>query len=119
MEVWFHPQAMLPRVAVMPEGCRNGVPARLAIRTESLVDFIAAHDLPAEIRDRFGSRLRRASIAIENGFELLAVERLGWRHFCRVNRFLDLLLRLSQRKSFGELEIGTCETIADANQTRF
>ena len=81
VEVWFHPQAMLPRVAVMPDGSRNGVPARLAIRTESLVDFIAAHDLPAEIRDRFGSRLRRASIAIENGLEFLAVERLGWRHF--------------------------------------
>src|SRR3984893_15109150 len=81
VEVWFHPQAMLPRVAVMPDGSRNGVPARLAIRTESLVDFIAAHDLPAEIRDRFGSRLRRASIAIENGLEFLAVARLGGRHF--------------------------------------
>ena len=81
VEVWFHPQAMLPRVAVMPEGSQNGVPARLAIRTESLVDFIAAHDLPTEIRDRFGSRLRRATVAVENGFELIAVERLGWRPF--------------------------------------
>ena len=81
VEVWFHPQAMLPRVAVMPDGSRNGVPTRLVIRVESLVDFIAAHDLPTEIRDRFGSRLRRAIIAVENGFELLAVERLGWRHF--------------------------------------
>src|SRR5260370_25022816 len=72
---------MLPRVAVMPDGNRNGVPTRLAIRAESLVDFIAAHDLPTEIRGRFGSRLRRATIAVENGFELLAVERLGWRHF--------------------------------------
>jgi len=74
VEVWFHPQAMLPRAAVMPDGSRNGVPTRLAIRAESLVDFIAAHDLPTEIRDRFGSRLRRATIAVENGFELLGVE---------------------------------------------
>jgi hypothetical protein len=81
MEVWFHPQAMLPRVLVMPGGSRNGVPMRLAIRTESLIDFIAAHDLGIEIRDRFGSRLRRATIAVENGLELLAIERLGWRHF--------------------------------------
>jgi hypothetical protein len=80
-EVFYHPRAMLPRALIMPEGSRNGVPTRLAIRTESLVDFVAAHDLPAEIRDRFGSRLRRASIAIENGIELIAVERLGWRHF--------------------------------------
>jgi hypothetical protein len=81
MEVWFHPQAMLPRVLVMPGGSRNGVPVRLAIRTESLVDFIAAHGFGTEIRDRFGSRLRRATVAVENGLELLAVERLGWRHF--------------------------------------
>ena len=80
-EVWFHPQAMLPRVLVMPGASRNGVPMRLAIRTESLIDFIAAHGLGTEIRDRFGSRLRRATIAVENGLELLAVERLGWRHF--------------------------------------
>jgi hypothetical protein len=80
-EVWFHPQAMLPRVVVMPGGSRKGVPARLAIRTESLVDFIAANDLDIEMRDRFGSRLRRATVAVENGLELLAVERLGWRHF--------------------------------------
>jgi hypothetical protein len=81
VEVLFHPQAMLPRVAVMPDGSRNGVPTRLAIRAESLVDFIAAHDLHTEMRDRFGSRLRRATIAVESGFELLAFERLGWRHF--------------------------------------
>ena len=80
IEVFYHPRAMLPRALVMPQGSRDGVPTRLAIRTESLVDFVAAHDLPAEIRDRFGSRLRRASIAIENGFEFIAVERLGWRH---------------------------------------
>src|SRR5258707_3242565 len=55
VEVWFHPQAMLPRVAVMPEGSQNGAPSRLAIRTESLVDFIAAHDLATEIRDRLGA----------------------------------------------------------------
>ncbi len=81
VEVLYHPQAMLPRVVVMQEGSRDGAPARLAIRPESLVDFVAAHDLRAEIRDRFGSRLRRATISTENGFELLAVERLGWRHF--------------------------------------
>src|SRR4051812_45990909 len=73
VEVWFHPQAMLPRVSLMKEGSRNSAPTRLAIRTESLVDFIAAHDLRTEIRDRFGSRLRRGTIAVENGFELLAV----------------------------------------------
>jgi hypothetical protein len=81
VEVFYHPQAMLPRIVVMPAGSRKGVPARLAIRTESLVDFIAAHDVRTEIRDRFGSRLRRATISVEEGLELLAVERLGWRHF--------------------------------------
>jgi hypothetical protein len=81
VEVFYHPQAMLPRIVVMAAGSRKGVPTRLAIRTESLVDFIAAHDVRTEIRDRFGSRLRRATISVEEGLELLAVERLGWRHF--------------------------------------
>jgi hypothetical protein len=81
VEVFYHPQAMLPRIVVMPAGSRKGVPTRLAIRTESLVDFIAAHDVHTEIRDRFGSRLRRATISVEEGLELLAIERLGWRHF--------------------------------------
>src|SRR5258707_7711139 len=70
VEFWFHPQAMLARVAVMPDGNRSGVRWRLAIRAESLVDFIAARGLPTEIRDRFGSRLRGATVGVENGFEL-------------------------------------------------
>jgi hypothetical protein len=80
-KVLFHPLAMLPRVLVLPEGGRNGAPARLAIRPESLVDFISAHDLQIEIHGRFGSRLRQATVSVENGYELLAVERIGWRHF--------------------------------------
>jgi hypothetical protein len=80
-EVLFHPRAMLPRVLVLPERDRGGAPLRLAIRPESLIDFIAAHDLQTEVRGKFGSRLREATVSIENGHELLAVERLGWRHF--------------------------------------
>jgi hypothetical protein len=80
-EVLFHPQAMLPRILLMPEGGREGTPVRLAIRPESLIDFIAVHDLQTEIRGRFGSQLRQAIISSENGIEFLAVERLGWRHF--------------------------------------
>jgi hypothetical protein len=99
VEVLYHPQAMLPRIVAMQEGSRNGVPTRLAIRPESLVDFIAAHDLQTEIRDRFGSRLRRAIISVENGYKLCAVERLGWRHFVAsepVPGFSDSILAVQE-----------------------
>jgi hypothetical protein len=94
-EVLFHPRAMLPRVLVLPEGNRDGAPQRLAIRPESLVDFIAAHDLRTEIRGQFGSRLRQATVSVEKDHELLAVERLAWRHFVpseSASRFADSVL---------------------------
>ena len=94
MKVLWHPRAMMPRVLMesgrdeRPGRPRPGgppgataAPALLAIRPEALADFIAAHDLGAPIEGGFGARLRRATIAEENGTTLVAVERLGWRGF--------------------------------------
>lgn len=77
--VLWHPRAMMPRVLLRDTTERAGAPAELAVRPESLVDFIAAHDLGAEIEGGFGSRLRRAVISEEGGTMLRAVERLGSR----------------------------------------
>jgi hypothetical protein len=79
--VLWHPRAMLPRVLLRGRTVRSGVPAALAIRPEVLADFIAAHDLGAEIQGAFGARLRLAQIREENGTKLFAVERLGYRGF--------------------------------------
>jgi hypothetical protein len=76
-----HPRAMMPRVLLHPEGGRHRVPAVVAIRPESLVDFLAAHDLDAPIEGAFGARLRPARVHEENGTALRACERLGYRGF--------------------------------------
>ena len=79
--VLHHPKAMMPRVLLRADGGTGGVPAVLALRPESLVDFVAQHDLAAVIEGEFGARLRRTVVAEENGTRLEAVERLGWRGF--------------------------------------
>src|SRR5258708_34384260 len=56
VEVWFPPEAMLPRGLVMPDGGRNGVPTRRVIRVESLMDFMSADDCTTGLRYRFGVR---------------------------------------------------------------
>ncbi|MSU49231.1 MAG: hypothetical protein EXS37_09135 [Opitutus sp.] len=76
--VLWHPRAMMPRV-LLTSGAGAG--STLAIRPETLVDFLAAHDLGARIEGAFGARLRRALVNEENGAKLLAVERLGYRGF--------------------------------------
>jgi hypothetical protein len=79
--VLYHPKAMMPRVLLRTGGSVDGVPAVLAVRPESLVDFLAAHDLGSLPEGEFGARLRRALVAEENGTRFEAIERLGWRGF--------------------------------------
>lgn len=80
--VFWHPRAMLPRVVLREGGTIAGeTPALLAIRPESIADFIAAHDLDARIEGMAGARLRRALISKYNETTLIAVERLGYRGF--------------------------------------
>lgn len=81
MTVMHHPRAMMPRVLLRTDGGRGGVPSVLAIRPESLVDFLSHQNLAAPIEGEFGSRLRRAVVSEENGARFEAIERLGWRGF--------------------------------------
>jgi hypothetical protein len=80
-EVYYHPRAMMPRVLVQSGGSSESAPLTLAIRAESLVDFVARHDLDTEIRGPFGSGLRQALVSDEGNHKLFAVERLGYRGF--------------------------------------
>ena len=84
LTVLHHPRAMMPRVLLRTGGAAEGAeaaPAVLAVRPESLVDFLARHDVAAPIHGEFGARLRRALVAEEQGTRCEAVERLGWRGF--------------------------------------
>jgi hypothetical protein len=77
--VLHHPKAMMPRVVLRLGGNTNDVPPVIALRPESVTDFLARHEVAAPIQGDFGSRFRRALVAEEQGTRLEAVERLGWR----------------------------------------
>jgi hypothetical protein len=80
-EVYHHPRAMMPRVVLQSGGSARAVPGNLAIRSESLVDFVARQNLLTKIHGEFGAGLRQALVANEANRRFLAVERLGYRGF--------------------------------------
>jgi hypothetical protein len=80
-KVFYHPRAMLARVLLQPGGSVNSVPAKLAIRPESVVDFVARHQLAGKIQGAFGDRLREVLISTEPGSTFSAIERLACRDF--------------------------------------
>ena len=79
--VYYHPRAMMPRVIVHQKGSFNGAPRDLAIRPESIVDFVSRNSISTDIRGQFGSRLRTVRVAEESGHRLFALERLAYRGF--------------------------------------
>ncbi|MBV8143123.1 MAG: hypothetical protein JOZ60_13880, partial [Verrucomicrobia bacterium] len=80
-EVYYHPRAMMPRVLLQPGGSLSMIPANLAIRVESLEDFLAKQNLSTDIHGPFGSGLRQALVPDVSDHCFLAVERLGDRGF--------------------------------------
>jgi hypothetical protein len=80
-EVYYHPRAMMPRVLLQGGSSLTAVPLNLAIRVESLVDFMARQNLSTDIYGAFGAGLRQAIVAVEAGYRFFAVERLGYRGF--------------------------------------
>jgi len=80
-EVYYHPKAMMPRVLIQKEASRDGVPFNLALRPESIIDFLAAHDIDTKVHGAFGSKYREAVAVTEGPHRLWAVERLADRGF--------------------------------------
>ncbi len=79
--VLAHPHAMLPRVIVSRDAQPSAGPAVLAIRPESLADFIAGQGLDGAPAGAPGSRYRVLTVSAENGAVFQAVERSGYRGF--------------------------------------
>jgi hypothetical protein len=77
--VYEHPRATLPRV-ILRRGNEQS-PSVLALRSESVADFMACHNLPGELEGDPFSRYRRILVAEENGARLEAVERRAYRGF--------------------------------------
>ena len=79
MTALWHPQAMMPRVLLSPTSARKAEVSQVALRVESVADFVAAHDLGVAIEGAFGARLRKATVRDDPGATLQVVERLGYR----------------------------------------
>src|ERR1700736_5294221 len=62
-EVYYHPRAMMPRVLLREAASWRGVPSSLAIRAESLGNFVTAHSLSTDIEGTPGSGLRQVLIS--------------------------------------------------------
>src|SRR5262249_31906212 len=68
LKAFWHPDAMLPRVLIEREASANvDGPFVLAIRCESVADFIVAHGLDQEPEGAPFSRYRRVRVSVEGG----------------------------------------------------
>ncbi len=74
--IWDHPLGLFPRIMTAAEP-----DCRLAVRVESLDDFLAAQKLASNVTIEGGplQPLRKVRVAAENGIEFWAVERHGYR----------------------------------------
>jgi hypothetical protein len=77
--VYEHPHATLPRLILRRSNEQS--PSVLALRPESVADFMACHNLPGEPEGEPFSRYRRVLVAEEKGTRLEAVERNAYRGF--------------------------------------
>jgi len=77
--VYEHPRTTLPRV-MLRRGNQES-PSLLALRPESVADFMARHNLAGEPEGEPCSRYRRIAVAAENGAQLEAVERRAYLGF--------------------------------------
>ncbi len=77
--VYEHPRATLPRVLIDVGHKKNR--SVVALRPESVADFISRQNISAEIEGEPFSRYRRITVAEENSTRLEAVERRGYRGF--------------------------------------
>jgi hypothetical protein len=98
LKALWHPEAMLPRVLVERDSTAIRGPDILAIRCESIADFLAAHNLSAEPEGAPLSRFRRALVLEENLTCLKVVERRGYRGFipARPSGEVEGLLKASE-----------------------
>lgn len=74
--VFYHPGAQLPRVVIQDNTEENYA---IAIKVESVADYLMVRGITREIEGKRYSGLRRACIAEDNGVSLWVTERHGYR----------------------------------------
>jgi hypothetical protein len=78
MALW-HPEAMLPRVLLAQSNAKY--PLALAVRPEFVSEFAGVHGVTNQIEGEPFSRFRKVLVREENGTQLFAVERRGYRGY--------------------------------------
>jgi hypothetical protein len=84
-EVFWHPEAMLPRVILDRTTTASATPSALAIHVDSLSDFMAAHRIDGKPNGAPLSRFRRLAVSHENGARFEVVERRGYHGYVPEN----------------------------------
>jgi hypothetical protein len=92
---FWHPEAMLPR-ALLSDSAPAEFPPVLAIRVDSITDFMAAHGLSGKIEGAPLSCFRRTDAVEGNGARLDVIERRGYRGFIPVTRQIGETVALLQ-----------------------
>jgi hypothetical protein len=82
-EALFHPGAFLPTIVLAggSSTSASGPETGMALRVESIADFLQVNDFRAEIEGGPLSPFRRALVAVESGTALMVVERRGTRDY--------------------------------------
>jgi len=75
----WHPEAILPRVLIAASNAKY--PLALAIRPEFVADFAGVHGITSTIDGEPFSRFRKLLVSEENGTQLFATERRGYRGY--------------------------------------
>lgn len=79
--VLWHPEAMLPRVLVDANLPASPFPPVLALRVDSIADFLSAQGVNARPEGEPLAPFRKVIIASERGATLMAIERRGYRGY--------------------------------------
>ena len=117
--VYEHPRATLPRVILRRS--KEQCPSVVALRPESVADFMACHNVAGEPEGDPFSRYRRILVAEENGTQLEAVERRAYRGFVSAPLQRDELAKIIKARELWRtrrrLYASDAEGIQAAHQT--
>jgi hypothetical protein len=102
LPVLWHPEAMLPRV-IANRQASSDFPSEVALRVESISDFMVAHGLTGELEGSVLTHFRRFLVSHENGTALRVIERRGYRGYVPdVSSHLRTALPLPNEEGRGE-----------------
>jgi hypothetical protein len=116
LPVLWHPEAMLPRV-IANRQASSDFPSEVALRVESISDFMVAHALTGEPQGGVLTRFRRFLVSHGNGTALSVIERRGYRGYVPAENTETSLLKAhelwkTRRRIFPDDAAGFAHSLA-------